>query len=198
MSWLELIGGALVLDPAAFDALATRGDGLRLALWVVFLAGLSSALGQSVVLFANRVRPARFAASLVVSAGLFVVSALFWAGSLWWAAERLFGRPQDLAGAAQAVGLAHAPQLFAVVVLTPYLGSFFANLLSVWTFLAVGLGASRVFQLDLPEGLASAALGWFLLQVLQRTLGRPLVWLARRLRHWTAGRPLTRGGGQQR
>lgn len=194
MNWFELIRGAMLLDPNAFDALAARPDGLRLSLWVVFLAGLSSAVGQSVVLFANRVRPGRFAASLIVSAVLFVFSALFWALSLWWASERLFGRPQDLSGAARAVGLAHAPQLLAVVVLTPYLGSFFANVLSVWTFLAVGVGASRVFELDLAAGLLCAALGWLLLQVLQRTIGRPLVWLARRVRRWTAGRPLTPGG----
>lgn len=187
---LALARAALALDGAAFATLEAHAHGLRLALWVLAAAGLSSTLGQSVVLFANRVPPGRFAASLLLSTALFVVTTLLWATSLSLVAEHLFDRSRPLATAVRTVGLAHAPQLFGVVALLPYFGTGVSVLLSVWTFLAIGVGGTVTFDLPLPAALAGAMLGWLALQLLQRTVGRPLVALTRRLRGWTAGRPL--------
>jgi hypothetical protein len=50
---LDLIGGALTLDPQAFTALL--GGSARVGPAVVYLAGLSIALGQSVARLAPRV-----------------------------------------------------------------------------------------------------------------------------------------------
>lgn len=187
---IPLARGAMAFDGSAFAALEAHAQGLRLALITLFLAGLSSALGQSLVLVANRVRPTRFVASLLLSATLFVLTAAFWSTSLWVLAARLFDAPRPLATAVRTVGLAHAPQTFAFVVLVPYFGSGLGVALSVWTFLAIGVGARATFGLPLDAALASAALGWLLLQVLQRTVGRPVVAFTRRLRGWTAGRIL--------
>lgn len=180
----------MALDGGAFAEVEMHAQGLRLALWTLFLAGLSSALGQSVVLFANRVRPPRFVASLVLSATLFVATTLIWALSLWLLADRLFDQARPLATAIRTVGLAHAPQLLAFVTLLPYFGSGLGVLLSVWTLLAIGVGARATFGLSLDAALACALLGWLLLQLAQRTVGRPVVALTRRLRGWTAGRVL--------
>lgn len=115
MGALDLIGQALRLRPEAFALLETQPGGLRLALWVVFFAGLSSALGQSLVLFVNRVTPRRLIASLVVSAGIFAVSFLFWVASIWLVAGQLFDRDRLFIDVVRAVGLAYAPQLFGLV-----------------------------------------------------------------------------------
>ena len=99
MGALDLIGQALRLRPEAFALLETQLGGLRLALWVVFFAGLSSALGQSLALFVNRVTPRRLIAGLVVSAGIFAI---------WLVAGQLFDRDR-LFRCGAGVGLATPP-----------------------------------------------------------------------------------------
>lgn len=192
MGALDLVRQALALDPQAFAAAEGGPYSLRLALTVVFLAGLSSALGQSVVLFAARVKPRRFAASLLLQAAIFVAVYLFWTLSIWGVARVVFHELRPFRDIAMAVGLAYAPQLFGFFVLTPYLGSFFGVVLSVWNLLAITIAAHVVFDLGLWQALACSALGWVLLQLAQRTVGWPVGWLARRARHWVAGRPLLR------
>src|SRR6266699_3716658 len=68
-----LAWGAMRLDPAAFKAVEPAGTGLLITA-IVFLAGVSETIGQSVVLFANRVKPGRFALSLLLNGILFIVS----------------------------------------------------------------------------------------------------------------------------
>ena len=93
MTGLELVSQALRLNEAAFSQVMASG-GLRVALVTVFFAGLSNALGQSVVLFANEVKPRRFVASLVVGALLYVFGFLFFAASIWLVAQFLFDRAE--------------------------------------------------------------------------------------------------------
>jgi hypothetical protein len=94
------------------------------------------------------------------------------------------------------MGLAHAPQLFAAFVLVPYFGTAIGGLLSVWTLLAVWVATAAVFDLSAAHALAASVGGWLLVHVFQRTVGRPLARVSRRLRHAVAGtelRPPHRG-----
>lgn len=190
MHGLAFVGHALALDREAFALLDHGTGGLRLALTVVFVAGVSSAAGQSLVLFVNRVSPRRFAASLLLSGAIFTVVYLFWTTSLWLIAGYGFGHQRPYVNALRTVGLAYSPQLFGFLVLTPYFGSVVAAVLSVWNLLAIVVATSTVFHMTTWQSAASAALGWTLLQLLQRTIGRPVMALARRLRIVVAGRRL--------
>lgn len=187
---LEYVGHALTLDREAFSLLDHGSGGLRLALTVVFVAGVSSAVGQSLVLFANRVARRRFAASLLLSGAVFTIVYLFWSTSIWLIAGYGFGHPRPYVNALRTVGLAYSPQLFGFLVLTPYFGTAVAALLSVWNLLAIVVATSTVFHISTLQAVASAALGWLLLQLLQRTIGRPVLALGRRLRIAVAGRRL--------
>jgi len=190
-SALELVPHVLRLQPEAFRTLlAQPGHGLRGALLVVFLAGLSTAIGQSVMLFANRVSPRRFAASLVVQALLFVVTFLAWAGTVWATAALLLGGPPPFAAAAAAIGLAYAPQLLAVLILAPFLGGPFGVALSIWTLLTTLLATSVAFDLTRSETVVVAFAGWLAAQALQHTVGRPLARIGRWIRHRVAGTEL--------
>ena len=191
MSPLELVGGALSLDRTAFAVLLEADGSLRFALWIVFLAGLSSALGQSIVLFASRVAPKRFAASLVLSAFIFVGVFAFWTGSIWLAGRWLYGADRALADILAAVGLAYAPQLFGFFVLVPYLGSGISVLLSTWNLLAVVVAVQVALTLGIGPALVCSAAGWLLLQLAQRTIGGPLARLTRWARRLVAGTDLT-------
>jgi hypothetical protein len=184
---LELLTGALRLDPTAFASLTTHPNALRIALWVVFLAGLSSAAGQSVVLFAARVSPRRFVASLLLSAGLFVGVFLFWTASIWLIARYGYGADEPFATGLRTVGLAYAPQLFGFFVLVPYFGSGIGVGLSIWNLLAIVIATEVAFGIDLMPALVSSAAGWVLLQLAQRTIGWPLTRLARWVRTRVAG-----------
>jgi hypothetical protein len=62
----ELIGGSFALQREAFRQISAAPDGIWAALLVVFLAGLSLAIGQSIVLFINRVKPLRFFFSILL------------------------------------------------------------------------------------------------------------------------------------
>lgn len=198
---LDLVPGALRLQAEAFQTLLAQPRfGLRGALLVVFLAGLSSAIGQSVVLFANRVSPRRFAASLLLQAVLFVLTFLLWAATVWAVASGLMSRTPPFAAAAAAIGLAYAPQLLSFLALAPFLGGPFSVVLSVWTLLSTLLATSVAFDLSRGETLVVAFAGWLASEVLRRTVGRPVVSIGRRIRHAVAGtelRPLDPPSGQR-
>ncbi|MBU6230967.1 MAG: hypothetical protein KGQ93_14990 [Cyanobacteria bacterium REEB459] len=63
-----LLGYVFALDSAAFRVATSLPHSGRLALWLVLLAGLSQGIGQSIILFINQVKPARFALSLLINA----------------------------------------------------------------------------------------------------------------------------------
>ena len=137
MDSLELISRALRLERAPFVSLLTSPNSLFISLTVVFLAGLSRGLGQSLVLFVNRIKPRRFSFSLVVSALLYVFGFLFSVLSIWFLATLLFDKTQHFRLVVKVVGLSYAPYLFGVFILTPYFGSFFSMVLAVWRLAAL-------------------------------------------------------------
>lgn len=190
MGELSIIGDALMLREGAFQTVLNTPRGLTLALIVVAVAGLSEALAQSLVLFANRVKPHRFVASLLLSAGLYTLGFVLWTTSVWLVGSYLYDREQGLLTVTGAVGLAYAPYLFNFLVLTPYWGSGISVALSLWSLLAVLIAVQVTLSLTLLQALVCSALGWILLQVLRRTVGRPVIWAVRWLRGHIAGVPL--------
>jgi hypothetical protein len=184
----RIVADVLALRHEAFAAaLADGRAGLRLGLLVVFLAGLSVAVGQSVILFAHRVSPRRFAATLLVQALLFLAAFVTWSAAVWFVAGTFFGSSRPLSLAIAAIGLAYAPQLLSFFVLTPYFGTPIGTVLSVWSLLATLMATAVAFDLAVTEAAAAAGLGWLLAQALQRTVGRPIVRIGRAVRHAVAG-----------
>ena len=184
---LELVLQALLLQRAPYETLLTLPGGLSLALGVVFAAGVAQTVGQSVVLFAARVRPHRFVASLLVGAAVYLFGFLFLVLSIWLVARYGFEQAGNLRPVVRAVGLAYAPYLFSFIILTPYLGAFFSVTLSLWSLSATLLALQVTLGLSLIQAFLCSVLGWLLLQLLQRTVGRPVQALAQSLRRLTAG-----------
>ena len=65
--FLETLRLALRLNPSIYTALPGSTQGLTYAAAIVVLAGISESLGQSVVLFLNRVRFPRFFLALSIT-----------------------------------------------------------------------------------------------------------------------------------
>jgi hypothetical protein len=157
----ELIGGALRLDRTAFDAIERSSQGLRDAFILLVLAGASMTLGQSVVLFLNRVSVGRFALALALGGFELVLEAFLWITSVWVVVGLLGVSRPHLVETLDVMGLAYAPFLFGVLVFLPYVGLPIASLLRLWVLLAAIVGTSAAFDVA-PELAAVAAGGGFL------------------------------------
>ncbi|RIK41077.1 MAG: hypothetical protein DCC55_13000 [Chloroflexi bacterium] len=186
----ETIYQALWLEPEIYAAIQWAPEGIWLALMVVLLAALSESVGQSIILFVNRVRPRRFILALLTATFSRLAGFGVWAASVWLIASYIFERAIPFWGVASAVGLAYAPQLLAFFVLTPFLGNPFSILLSLWSMLAIIVALRTGLGLEMWQAVITAGLGWVLIQVWQRTLGRPIYALGRWLERHAAGVPL--------
>ncbi|RME53107.1 MAG: hypothetical protein D6790_18015 [Caldilineae bacterium] len=186
----EMVRRALALDPQIFRLAAQQPTALPAALGVVALASLSEGVGQSIVLFINRVRPRRFVLALLLSAFSHTVGYIFWSATIWALGVYLFGRAVPYHVLARAVGLAYAPHLLGFFVLTPYLGALFSLVIAVWSLLATVVAAQMALNMTVWQAVACSGLGWLLVQVWRRTLGRPVLALERWAQRRAAGAPL--------
>ena len=148
MPWLstalDLIGDVLSLR-AGFALAAAEVAGVgRIAVAVAILAGLSEAVGESVVLFVNRVKPAHFVRSLLISALIFAITYLFLAASIWAVATFVLGADGSFGSIAAVVALAQAPRLFGFLAFLPYFGLPISVLLWVWSLLATTSGVAAL------------------------------------------------------
>jgi hypothetical protein len=188
--FFTVVGRALTFDTEVHELVQRAPWGNLVVGLIVVLAGLSEALGQSLVLFASRVKPRRFVLSLLFSASIYAFSFFFLAFSVFVVGTQVFGREVGVGTTLRAVGLGYAPYLFSFFVLAPYFGNPISWGLSLWSLLAVVSGVQVAFALSAPQALLCAFLGWLLLQLAQRTVGRPLVGGVRWLRRRVAGAPL--------
>lgn len=164
---------AMKLNPEIFVAVSRSANGLYLALSVVALAGISETVGQSLILFVNRIRPKRFIPAVLIGVLSYVIGYLLWTTSVFVVARYGFQVTATWATIAAVVGLAYAPQVLAFFELTPYFGNAFGILLSLWTMLAVVTAIVAGLGLSLGQAVFAAGLGWLLLQLVRRTIGRP-------------------------
>jgi hypothetical protein len=186
----DTIRQALALDETIYVEIQRGSGGIWLALAVVGLAGLSQSLGQSVVLFINHVRPRRFLLAMIISAVSYMVGYLLWSSSVWLVGVYAFGRSESWLAVAAVVGLAYAPQLLAFFELTPFFGNPFGLLLSLWSMVAIVVAVRVGLSLETWQAVVASGLGWLLIQVWRRTLGRPIYALGQWLERRAAGVPL--------
>jgi hypothetical protein len=147
-------------------------------------------IGQSVILFVNRVSPSRFLVSLLVNGILFSISLVVWALSIWVVGQWLYPNDISIGTVMRLVGLGAAPYLFGFLVLIPYMGNFIGRVLSVWSFLIVLAGILHLTGGLLWPALVCVGLGWLLIALLTATIGRPIVALRNRIFRQVSGTSL--------
>ncbi len=196
MNLLELIiaaltlgRGVLQLEPAIFQALLTRPDVSFVSLTLVVLAGLSDVLGQSVVLFANRVKPGRFVLSIVAAVIVLAISIFFWAFSIWFSGWFFFGDTQNFVNVLRVVAASYAPLIFGIFIFIPYLGNIIFRLLRIWVFLALLVGVQVAYPFNFWQALFCCAGGWIVYELLTRLPALPLEGLSRWWWRVTTGTP---------
>lgn len=187
---LLVIRHALGLDPNLVAVVQAHPLAIWVTAGVAILAGASTLLGQSVVLFVNRVRGARFAFSLFVNGILLVISYTVYALVIWLVGWLVLDGTPTVGDMIRGVMLGTAPLVFGFLVLIPYLGPAIGRVLSVWSFLIVWGVVTYSYGIDLWLALAIAGAGWLALLLLSNTIGRPVVWLRNRIWQMVTGSPL--------
>lgn len=190
MNFWDVEVGAISLNPETYRRVVQSSSGGLIALGVLLLSGLSEAIAQGIVLFVNRVKPVRFVLSLAIASILFVFGFLFWAGSTWIVLKIFFGTRAPLIQLLITLAVSFAPKIFSIFIALPYLGVPISISLSIWSFLAFLVGIQATLGLDLWQGFWCGVLGWAVLQLLQRTVGRPVTKIGKWIRSSVAGVPL--------
>ncbi len=190
MTILDVITALFSGSTSALEAIFASPNGRLIALQIVVLAGLSESLGNSVILFANRVSPRRFVFSLLLSVVIYVGGFFVWVFSIDVVARLMFDRVDMFERVAAAVSLSYIPLLLSFLTLLPYLGNPLIKLLYLATFIVL-VGALEV-ALDLTEweAVLCGQFGALFNLLIRATVGRPVIWLETRARSWVAGRPL--------
>jgi hypothetical protein len=185
----------LAVDAMSFDSAAFRraGAGHRhdLVLLVIYLAGVSQAVGNGVVLFLNRVRRLRFALSLALMGAIYLVGALVPVAAALLLTDAIAGHDFAFVPTLAVVALAQAPRLLGFLTLAPYLGELFDRLLEVWVLTLVLFGLHHGVGMTVQGAAVLALLGWASMHALSFVLGRPLTRVVNVLKRAAAGGPLT-------
>ncbi|MBV9102415.1 MAG: CAAX protease [Candidatus Eremiobacteraeota bacterium] len=184
---LTTLWGVLGLRPEAFVHELHASEALTVALAVVFIAGLSEAAGQSVVLFANRVKPVRFFFTMAIQAVLFTFGFGFLVLSTWVITRLPHMAAVPLGALALAFALSYVPLCFAFFGALPYAGSPLLLLLRVWHLLAMVVGFSAISGVPVGQAPWYVGLGWLVLATAQHTLGRPIASVGSKILKLAAG-----------
>jgi len=183
----DLLGGVFSLSLEAFQEIASLQRGILPSVLVVIFAGLSLAIGQSIVLFINRVKPIRFVFSLLLNAILFTFGFLFLAFSTWLICLLPWSVDVSFRTLIKVFGFSYAPQLFSFLGALPYAGLPILNVLSVWRLLAAVVGFEAAAGVDGATAFGYVAFGWVALQFLEGSIGQPIARLGQTLADRVAG-----------
>ncbi len=170
----RVIALSLRADAEALAIVRASPYSVGLVLGVGALAGASLLLGQSAVLFANRVTRGRFILSLALNGVLNVVNLLVWGATVDLLAWLVYGVSLTLATASAIILLGSAPLVFAFLTLLPYFGVPLGWLLEIWSFIVVIIFLSNSRALTLPQAFVIGFWGWLFIEVLNRALGDQL------------------------
>ncbi len=184
----QTLAGVFRLQPDAFIAAATlTHEAMFLGLTVVLLAGFSEAVAASIVLFANRVKPARFIFTWAIDALLFAFGYFFLVGSTWVVCRVLHAPQLPFRELAAIFAVSYAPLLFSFLGALPYLGPGLLNVLRVWHFLALIVGFVAVIHVTFIAAACYVALGWIGVVLAQQSFGKPIAELGARVLDAVAG-----------
>lgn len=170
----HVLGLALRVSPDLPQALLSYLHPGRLTLTVAFLAGVSLMVADSVILFANRVRPLRFIAGLILNGILYALGLIVYAAAVWLVATLLFPAQQSLDLAIWIFWLASVPLIFGFLGMAGTLGDYPRWFLQGWSWLIVLVAVRVGFHLALWQAFACIVLGWLLVRLFKVVLDEPL------------------------
>lgn len=199
---LEVMGRVLSFDPDVGSWVLAHERPFAIATGVALISAASLLLGQSIILVLNRIRGWRFVASLALGAAL-IAGFLATMSLAIWGIGRIFGANVLIREVFIGMMLSASPLVLGVLGMLPFLGVAISRLLFGWAGLLILLTVRGLFDIGIFRAIGAVALAWLALEVLARTLGRPLTmaveWLVKavsgrqvliRVQDLASGKPL--------
>lgn len=183
------IWGVWTLDPATLTWLEGRPDSFSIAFTIAVLAGVSTLLGDSVVLFLNRVRGLRFVFSLLLNGLAMVALYLVQAVVIALLGDWMLGTPPVAPFLIRGVMLSTAPLLFGVLALVPYFGPAIARILQAWGVVALWMIVQGLYDVDVLPALWVTLAGWGVMQLMSWALARPVTFIGSKIFSLISGQP---------
>jgi len=172
--FFELIWGALTLNGEVLLAARDAPRAYLAAVILALAAGASLTLGQCVVLFANRVPPGRFAATVFAGALVYGARLVLWALAIWVVGVISPRYALPLGITFLAVCFGQAPQLFGFFIMLPYVGMSLRRILDAYSLIVVVAGLRVMLDVPVLVALLATLLGWLLQSFVAGLLERPL------------------------
>ena len=183
------IWGVWTLDSATLTWLEGRPDSFEIAFTIAILAGASTLLGDSVVLFLNRVRGLRFAFSLLLNGGAMVLLYVLQAVVIGVVGSLILDSPPVAPYVIRGVMLSTAPLLFGVLALVPYFGPAIARFLQAWGVVALWVIVQQLYDVALLPALWVTLAGWGVMQVMSWAFARPVAFIGSKIFALISGQP---------
>lgn len=174
--------GALTFNQKIYEVVSQYPHSSWVLAGIVVLAGGSTLIGQSAVLFLNRVRRGRFFISIITSGFMLLVTYTVWGLIIALTASVLFDENPGIWTIVRLVALSTAPLVFGFLILIPWMGPFVGKVLNIWS----GLILINIIQYEFQSAgfwgaLTCVAIGWLISMGLERLVGKPLVALRNRM-----------------
>lgn len=131
---------------------------------ILFMSILSLTIGNSVVLFANRVNHAQFIRSILAFTFLFILSIFLWTLSIQFFAYSFFGKHKPTADVLLLVAASFTPFIFGFLILLPHLGYYLYALLRIWVMVNLVINVMIAYQFNIFQALIVSLLGWILME----------------------------------
>lgn len=179
----------LTLDSDAAQWFRVHPLSVEISLVVAALAGISTLLGNSVVLFLNRVRGWRFVVTLALNGAAMVLLYAAQALVIAIVGPLVLGHSPGLVAVIRAVMLSTAPLVFGFLVLIPYLGPAIGRVLQAWGLLVLWVLVDAAFGATLWQAFVITAIGWGVMQLLSWALSRPISWIGNGIWRMITGKP---------
>lgn len=181
------IRNSFAIDEPVLRMLSETPGAIGVMVGVVFVAGCSQLLGQSVVLLVNRVHPFRFLISLLLNGLLFVAG--FWLTTLviYLVGIALLPGQPTFGDVLRVVALSYGPLSLSFLVLIPYAGPLIGRVLILYSAFVAARIVAYAFETSLLRALGALSLGYLALLLLQHTLGHPFTALTSWVRDMIAG-----------
>jgi hypothetical protein len=166
-AFFDAVGGILWLNVDVIRQLQTAPNGLTIAVWILMLGTVSDVLGDSPLLFINKMRLGRFVAALGVETLLSVVRLAIWMVSFWLFAL-LLNRGTSLAQVVLVIGLGYAPMLLSIFVVIPSAGPFIGRVLQAWTLVTIVASIAVAVSASPWEVLAPGVVAVLVILIVRR------------------------------
>jgi signal transduction histidine kinase len=137
-----------------------------IALLILILSIVSLTIGNSVVLFANRVSRSQFIRSILAFTFLFILSIFLWTLSIQFFAAAFFGKHKPLQDVLLLVAASFTPFILGFLILLPHFGYYLYALLRIWVTVNLVINVMTAFQFNLIQAIIVSLLGWLLLEVI--------------------------------